>query len=160
MNSVAAPHGEATTAARLGAEVAGVRTTPQALKTGRPRRVRKARLRMSRVDPWSVMKTAFLFSIAAGILLLVAASTVWSVLASSGMFASINILVSSVISTPGDATPFRLEDFVNTQKILGVTALIACLDVVIWTSLATLGAFLYNLAATMLGGLDLTLAED
>ena len=113
MNSVAAPHGEATTAARLRAEVAGVRTTPQAPKTGRPRRVRKARLRMSRVDPWSVMKTAFMFSIAAGILLLAAAYTVWSVLASSGMFASINILVSSVISTPGDSTPFRLEDYVN-----------------------------------------------
>ena len=28
------------------------------------------------------------------------------------------------------------------------------------TALATLGSFLYNLAATMLGGLEITLAED
>ena len=34
------------------------------------------------------------------------------------------------------------------------------LDVVIFTALATLGSFLYNLDATMLGGLEITLAED
>ena len=38
-------------------------------KVGVARRTRKARLRLSRFDPWSVMKTSFLFSIAAGIML-------------------------------------------------------------------------------------------
>jgi hypothetical protein len=33
-------------------------------------------------------------------------------------------------------------------------------DVLIFTALATLGSFLYNLAATVLGGLEVTLAED
>ena len=36
----------------------------------------------------------------------------------------------------------------------------SAVDVVIFTALATLGSFLYNLAATMLGGLEITLAED
>ena len=129
-------------------------------KVGQPRRTRKARLRLSRLDPWSVMKTSFLFSIAAGIMLVVAVYVVWTVLSSSGLFTSANEIVGSVISTPGDTTPFRVEDYVNTQKVMGVTALIACVDVVIFTSLATLGSFLYNLAATMLGGLEITLAED
>jgi hypothetical protein len=129
-------------------------------KAGVARRTRKARLRLSRLDPWSVMKTSFLFSIAAGIMLVVAVYVVWTVLASSGLFTSVNEIVGSVISTPGDTTPFRVEDYVNTQKVMGVTALIACVDVVIFTSLATLGSFLYNLAATMLGGLEITLAED
>jgi Transmembrane domain of unknown function (DUF3566) len=129
-------------------------------QVGQARRTRKARLRLSRLDPWSVMKTSFLFSIAAGIMLVVAVYVVWTVLASSGLFTSMNEIVGSVISTPGDTTPFRVEDYVNTQKVMGVTALIACVDVVIFTSLATLGSFLYNLAATMLGGLEITLAED
>jgi hypothetical protein len=124
------------------------------------RRTRKARLRLSRLDPWSVMKTSFLFSIAAGIMLVVAVYAVWAVLSTSGLFASINDIVASVVSTPGDTTPFRVEDYLNTQRIMGVTALIACVDVVIFTALATLGSFLYNLAATMLGGLEITLAED
>ncbi|WP_344017370.1 DUF3566 domain-containing protein, partial [Microlunatus capsulatus] len=124
------------------------------------RRTRKARLRLSRLDPWSVMKTSFLFSIAAGIMLVVAVYAVWVVLSTSGLFASVNDIVASVVSTPGDTTPFRVEDYVNTQRVMGVAALIACVDVVIFTALATLGSFLYNLAATMLGGLEITLAED
>jgi len=129
-------------------------------KAGMPRRTRKARLRLSRLDPWSVMKTSFLFSIAAGIMLVVATYAVWTVLSQSGLFPAINDIVASVVSTPGDTTPFRIEEYINTQKVLGIAALIACVDVVIFTALATLGSFLYNLAATMLGGLEITLAED
>jgi hypothetical protein len=129
-------------------------------KVGIARRTRKARLRLSRLDPWSVMKTSFLFSIAAGIMLVVAVYSIWAVLSTSGLFDSINEIVRSVVSTPGDTTPFQIEQYINTQKVMGVTALIACVDVVIFTALATLGSFLYNLAATMLGGLEITLAED
>jgi hypothetical protein len=129
-------------------------------KVGVARRTRKARLRLSRLDPWSVMKTSFLFSIAAGIMLLASVYSVWTVLSTSQLFDSINEIVRSVVSTPGDTTPFRIQEYINTQKVMGVTALIACVDVVIFTALATLGSFLYNLAATMLGGLEITLAED
>ena len=121
---------------------------------------RRARLRLTRVDPWSVMKTSFLFSIAAGIMLVAAVYSIWTVLSTSQLFDSINDIVRSVVSTPGDTTPFRIQEYINTQKVMGVTALIACVDVVIFTALATLGSFLYNLAATMLGGLEITLAED
>jgi hypothetical protein len=129
-------------------------------KVGVARRTRKARLRLSRLDPWSVMKTSFLFSIAAGIMLVVAVYSIWTVLSTSHLFDSVNEIVRSVVSTPGDTTPFRIQEYINTQKVMGVTALIACVDVVIFTALATLGSFLYNLAATMLGGLEITLAED
>jgi hypothetical protein len=129
-------------------------------KVGVARRTRKARLRLSRLDPWSVMKTSFLFSIAAGIMLVVAVYSIWAVLSTSHLFDSINEIVRSVVSTPGDTTPFRIQEYINTQKVMGVSALIACVDVVIFTALATLGSFLYNLAATMLGGLEITLAED
>ncbi|SDS71944.1 DUF3566 domain-containing protein [Microlunatus soli] len=129
-------------------------------KVGTARGTRKARLRLSRLDPWSVMKTAFLFSIAAGIVMVVAVYAVWLVIGSSGLFDSVDSIVGSVLQSPGDTTPFRIEDYVNTQKVMGVTAFLACIDVVIFTALATLASFLYNLAATMLGGLEVTLAED
>lgn len=129
-------------------------------RAGTPRGTRKARLRLSRLDPWSVMKTAFLFSIAAGIVMVVAVYAVWLVIGSSGLFDSVDSIVGSVLQSPTDTTPFRIEDYVNTQKVMGVTAFLACIDVVIFTALATLASFLYNLAATMLGGLEVTLAED
>jgi hypothetical protein len=155
-NPGAVPGGVASAAAASSVRPA----TAARAKAGTARRTRKARLRLSRLDPWSVMKTSFLFSIAAGIMLVVAVYVVWTVLESSGLFESINDIVKSVVSTPGDTTPFRVQDYVNTQKVMGVAALVACVDVVIFTALATLGSFLYNLAATMLGGLEITLAED
>jgi hypothetical protein len=38
--------------------------------------------------------------------------------------------------------------------------LVAVIDVVLITAIATLGAFLYNMAASLLGGIEVTLAED
>ncbi len=124
------------------------------------RRTRKARLRLARIDPWSVMKTSFLFSIAFGIMFWFATYVVWSVFGASGLLDAVNSILQSVLSNPNDQTQVRIEDFVNTNKVLGVAALIAVINVVLLTALGTLTAFLYNLSATILGGLELTLAED
>ena len=124
------------------------------------RRTRKARLRLSRIDPWSVMKTAFMFSIAAGIVLVVAVYALWGVIQASDMFTAVNQIVQDAVGTQGDTTPFQLEQYINTPKVMGATSLIAAVDVVLVTALATLVAFLYNLSASVLGGLEVTLAED
>ncbi|MEU4196672.1 DUF3566 domain-containing protein [Kribbella sp. NPDC026611] len=120
---------------------------------------RKARLRMSRIDPWSVMKTAFLLSIAFGIVTWVAVFIIWSAIGAAGVFDNINSTVQEVLGTP-TAEPFRVENYINTGKVMGFTTLLACADVLIITALATLGSFLYNIAATLLGGLEVTLASE
>ncbi len=124
------------------------------------RRTRKARLRLSRIDPWSVMKTSFLFSIAFGIMFWFATYVVWSVVGASGLLDSVNAILQTLLSNPNDQTQVRIEDFVNTNKVLGIAALIAVINVVLLTAIGTLTAFLYNLSANILGGLELTLAED
>lgn len=147
-------------AASQGAERFGADNKPEpaARASSRPQ-TRKARLRLSRVDPWSVMKTAFLLSIAFGIVTWVAVFIVWSAIGAAGVFDNINNTVSEVLGTPS-AEPFRIEDYVNTGKVMGFTTLLACADVLIITALATLGSFLYNIAATLLGGLEVTLASE
>ena len=42
----------------------------------------------------------------------------------------------------------------------GFSVVVAAIDVVIITAVATLFAFLYNLSAVVMGGLEVTLAED
>ena len=122
------------------------------------RKVRKARLRLSHIDPWSVMKTAFLLSIALGIVTVVAVAVIWSVLGAAGVWESIDSAVGDVVG--GTGTSFAIEDYLGTSRVLGFTMLVAVVDVVLVTVVATLGAFLYNLAAALLGGLEVTLAED
>jgi Transmembrane domain of unknown function (DUF3566) len=122
-------------------------------------RVRKARLRLLRVDPWSVMKTAFLLSVALGITLFVAVAVLWSVLDAAGVFTAVGDLVRDLTSSETNSG-FQLENYTALSRVLGFTTLIAVVDVVLVTALATLGAFLYNLSASLLGGLEVTLAED
>jgi Transmembrane domain of unknown function (DUF3566) len=139
-------------------EVARPRTAP-APTPRRAGRVRKARLRLLRLDPWSVMKTAFLLSVAVGIMLFVAVAVLWSVLDAAGVFAAVGDVVRDV--TASETSPgIDIEGFVAMSRVLGFTTLVAVVDVVLVTALATLGAFLYNLSASLLGGLEVTLAED
>ena len=122
-------------------------------------RVRKARLRMTHVDPWSVMKTAFLLAIALGVVTVIAVAVVWSVLGAAGVWDSINKTVQEVIGGESGSA-FDVENYVGTSRVLGFTMIVAVVDVVLITAIATLGAFLYNLAASLLGGIEVTLAED
>lgn len=120
---------------------------------------RRARLRLTRIDPWSVMKTAFLLSVAFAIVTVVSVFIVWSVLGAAGVWDSINATVQDVIG--GDeAADFDVESYVGMSRVLGFTMLVAVVDVVLLTAIATLGAFLYNMAAALLGGVEVTLAED
>lgn len=122
-------------------------------------RTRKARLLVSRVDPWSVMKLGFLLSIALGVMLVVAATALWSVLDGMGIFDSVNRVVDQVVSTDGSSA-FDLHQYVGRNRVIGIATMIALANVVLMTALATLGAFLYNLAASLVGGLHVTLSED
>jgi hypothetical protein len=123
------------------------------------RQTRRARLRLVQVEPWSVMKTAFLLSVAMGIVTVVAVGIVWGVLGAAGLWDSVNSIVQESL---GDSTgtPFQIQEYLGTSRVLGFTMIVAVADVVLITAIATLGAFLYNLAATLLGGIELTFAED
>jgi hypothetical protein len=124
------------------------------------RQPRRARLRLTRIDPWSVMKTSFLLSIAFGVVTFVAIFMVWSVLGAAGVWDSINSAVASIVGGDSGDSTFDVTDYVGMSRVLGFTLLVSVVDVVLITALATLTAFLYNLSAALLGGIEVTLAED
>ncbi|MEU6279708.1 DUF3566 domain-containing protein [Streptomyces sp. NPDC047028] len=128
----------------------GARTTP---------RTRKARLRVAKADPWSVMKVSFLLSIALGICTIVASAVLWMVMDAMGVFATVGGTISEATGS-NESNGFDLQSFLSLPHVLMFTAIIAVIDVVLATALATLGAFIYNLSAGFVGGVELTLAED
>ena len=105
------------------------------------------------------MKTSFLLSVAFGVVTVVSVFIVWSVLGAAGVWDSINPTVQDVIGGE-NAGDFDVENYVGMSRVLGFTMLVAVIDVVLLTAIATLGAFLYNMAAALLGGIEVTLAED
>lgn len=120
---------------------------------------RRARLRLTRVDPWSVMKTSFLLAVAFGIVTVVSVFIVWSVLGAAGVWDSINATATDILGDEA-AAGFDITSYIGTSRVMGFTMLVAVVDVVLLTAVATLGAFLYNMAAALLGGVEVTLAED
>lgn len=128
----------------------GARTTP---------RVRKARLRVAKADPWSVMKVSFLLSIALGICTIVAAAVLWMVMDAMGVFSTVGGTISEATGS-NESNGFDLQSFLSLPNVLLFATIIAVIDVVLATALATLGAFIYNLSAGFVGGVELTLAED
>ena len=105
------------------------------------------------------MKTAFLLSIAFGVVTVVSVAMVWQVLGAAGVWDSINSTIQESIGGP-DTANLDVENYIGTSRVLGFTMLVAAVDVVLLTAIATLGAFLYNMAAALLGGIEVTLAED
>ncbi|QXE35791.1 DUF3566 domain-containing protein [Streptomyces sp. GMY02] len=128
----------------------GARTTP---------RTRKARLRVAKADPWSVMKVSFLLSIALGVCTVVAAAVLWMVMDAMGVFSTVGGTISEATGS-NESNGFDLQSFLSLPRVLVFTSVIAVIDVVLATALATLGAFIYNLSAGFVGGVELTLAED
>jgi hypothetical protein len=128
----------------------GARTTP---------RIRKARLRVAKADPWSVMKVSFLLSIALGICTIVASAVLWMVMDAMGVFSTVGGTISEATGS-NESNGFDLQSFLSLPHVLTFTSIIAVIDVVLATALATLGAFIYNLSAGFVGGIELTLAED
>ena len=105
-------------------------------------------------------KAAFLLSIAFGIMCVVAVFLVFSIMSASGLWDSVNTTIQGVVNQTAERGVRHQATTSAMSRVMGITMLIAAIDVVIITALATLGAFIYNMAASLLGGIEVTLAED
>ena len=122
---------------------------PSALR--RPGRgPRRASLQVKRVDPWSVLKLAFVLSVALFFVWLVAVGVLYGVLDGMGVWDKLNSDYNSFAQTPAAAAATAL---ITVQRVFGVAAIIGAINIVLFTALATVGAFVYNVSADLAGGL-------
>ncbi len=113
---------------------------------------------MARIDPWSAMKMSFLLSFAAGVGLVVATMVLWMILSGMNVFSDIDSLVRSL--QPTSAETFSIMDWIGFPRVTSLSMVIAVIDVILLTALGTLGAYLYNICASLVGGVQLTLTDD
>jgi hypothetical protein len=135
--------------------------TPQAAqkkKASSKRSARQAHLTIARVEPTSVMKVSFIVSLVAFVILFVAVSVIYGVLAGLGVFDSLQRVVSSLTSSQG-STGVNAETWFSASRILGYTALLGSINIVIITAMSTIGAVVYNLTSRLVGGVEVTLRE-
>jgi len=118
---------------------------------------RRAHLRITRVDLLSILKMAFLFAFCVGIVVFVALYVVWGMLEHSGAITSAQSLLNSVMGNPNSTTPLDLAQYLSSQRVLGFITAVTVLNIFVLTLLGTVFGMLYNLAAAMFGGLEVTL---
>lgn len=119
----------------------------------RPPAPRRARLSLKRIDPWSVFVMSLIISLFLGVVLFVAVAVLYSLLDSMGVLTSIDTFAQDLQLVSAG------QSVIGKSRVLGVAAVVAAVDAVLLTVLATLFAFLYNLCASLTGGIEVTLAE-
>lgn len=119
---------------------------------------RQASLHLNHVEPWSVARLTFAVSVAMMIVGVVAMAIFWVVLNVTGVWDQVNEAVTSVLSD--DNSSFNITDYLGFWRLIGLTLVLSAINVVLMTALATIGAHLYNLAAQLMGGIEVTFGED
>lgn len=120
---------------------------------------RRVRLSLTRINPLSVMKVSFLLSVAAGIMLVVAAAFVWFMLDAMHVFSTIRDLTGTVMDSKSNAYTALLE-YLKLSRAISMATIIAVINIILTTALSTIGALLYNVTAAFVGGVHLTLADE
>jgi hypothetical protein len=127
-------------------------------KAASKRSVRQAHLTVARVEPWSVMKFSFVVSLVAFIILFVVVTVLWGSLSALGVFDSLQRVVSNVTSSQASAGVNAAKWF-SASRVLGWTALLGSVNIVLITAMSTIGAVVYNLTSRLIGGIEVTLRE-
>ncbi|HET7305641.1 MAG TPA: DUF3566 domain-containing protein [Segeticoccus sp.] len=143
-----------------GTQPGGQGGRPSGGQAPRARGPRRVRLTTSRVDPWSVMKISFLLSVAIGIAFVVMVAALWLLLSGMGVFADVNQVVSDIVDNPAQGSSFDIMDYIGFGRVVSLSVVIGVIDVVLLTAIATLGAFLYNVCSSLVGGLQVTLSDE
>lgn len=119
---------------------------------------RQARVYVTRIDPWSAAKVAFLLSLAIAVIMIVAVAVLWWVLDYTDVFITLSRTINEVFG--GAATNFDLVALLEFSRVMGVTVVLASVEIVLVSILATLFAVLYNLSVGLTGGVEVDLSDE
>ena len=95
-------------------------------------------------------------SVAIGIMIVVAAAVVWLTLDGLEVFAKLNGLITEILAD----SDFDIMKYVEFDRVISVATLVAVVDVFLITALSTIGAFLYNITAALVGGVHVTMTDE
>lgn len=140
-------------AARSGA------SSPAAPRRAKPaaRPPRLASLQLRRIDPWTALKIGLIVSIVMFFVWMIAVGVLYLSLDALGVWEKVNETYNTLIVS-GDSVTTQ-ADLITPGTVFGVTAVIGAVNIVLFTALSAVAAFVYNAAAGMAGGVELTLGE-
>jgi transmembrane protein DUF3566 len=119
----------------------------------RGRRPRQASLQLKRLDPWSVLKIALVLAVVVYLVWMVAVGVLYGVLNGIGVWDRLNGQYADLVAEQGG------ERLISVGRVFGVAALIGAVNSLLVAVGLSVGAFIYNVSADLVGGIELTLSE-
>jgi Transmembrane domain of unknown function (DUF3566) len=130
----------------------------EAASSGRPRRSRpprQAALQLKRLDPWSVLKLALVLAVVLFFIWMVAVGVLYGVLDGMGVWDRLNGTYADLVS--GEAPTG--SPLISAGRVFGLAAVIGAINSLLFAVAVTIGAFVYNVSADLVGGIEVTLSE-
>ncbi|QNK81923.1 DUF3566 domain-containing protein [Nakamurella sp. PAMC28650] len=124
---------------------------------GQRRPPRLASLQLKRVDPWTVLKISLIVAIVMFFVWMIAIGVLYLSLGSLNVWTKINSTYETLV-TPDSGTG-TTGPLVTPSGVFIVAGVIGAINIVLFTALSTIAAFVYNAAAGMSGGVEITLGE-
>jgi hypothetical protein len=127
------------------------------VRSSRPSRgkvPRRASLQVKRFDPWSVLKLALVLGVALFFVWMFAVGVLYAVLDGMGVWAQLNGTYQDLTSDTGGA-----GQLITAGGVFGVAAIVGVVNTILFTALASVSAFIYNISADVAGGIEVTLSE-
>lgn len=114
----------------------------------------RASMQIRRIDPWSALKVSLLLSVAMFFVWMIAVAFLYLVLGGMGVWSKLNSNVGDLLTNNTGG-----GELVSSGAIFGGALMIGLVNIVLMTAMATIGAFVYNLATDIVGGVEVTLAD-
>jgi len=115
----------------------------------------RASMQIRRIDPWSTLKVSLLLSVALFFIWMIAVAFLYLVLGGMGVWAKLNSNVGDLLNNTSGSS----GELVSSSTIFGGAVLIGLVNIVLLTAMATIAAFIYNMATDLIGGIEVTLAD-
>ncbi|GAA2367736.1 MULTISPECIES: DUF3566 domain-containing protein [Gordonia] len=116
----------------------------------------RAAVQIRRVDPWSVFKVTGVLSVAGFFIWMIAVAILYGVLGGMGIWDQINSSFGTLVSADGSTSG---QDLISGGQVFMFSALFGVVAAILLTALATISAYIYNVCADMVGGVEVTLAD-
>ncbi|AEA22292.1 hypothetical protein Psed_0007 [Pseudonocardia dioxanivorans CB1190] len=131
-------------------------TGAAAAVTARPRRPRQAALQLKRLDPWSVLKLALVLAVVIFFIWMVAIGVLYGVLDGMGVWDRLNGTYNDLVSGESASGGSAL---ISAGRVFGLAAVVGAINSLLFAVAMTIGAFVYNVSADLVGGVEVTLSE-
>jgi hypothetical protein len=121
----------------------------------RTRPPRQAALQLKRLDPWSVLKLALVLAVVLFFIWLVAVGVLYGVLDGMGVWDRLNGTYADLVSGEGQSG----SALISAGRVFGLAAVVGAINSLLFAVAVTIGAFVYNVSADLVGGIEVTLSE-